>query len=147
MSTKTFYFTGECKWAKVYEPVEAYDKTKPKEFTIDLYPDENSLDLFKRSGSQLRPKEDKENGKTYIRFRCPSTALINGEVAHFAPAVKDKDNKDFNDPIGNGSKVTLKADVYDTRMGKGTRFAGLRIEELVEYEGGPKYEGDIDSPF
>jgi hypothetical protein len=140
MATKTYYFTGTAEWAKVYEPVEAYDKTKPKEFCIDVLLDDKSFELFKQSGSQLRPKENR------VKFKCPSTALIKGEVVHFAPSVKDKDNEDFNDPIGNGSKVTVKVEVYDTRMGKGTRLAGVRVEELVEYEGG-KYEGDVDAPF
>lgn len=143
MATKTFYFSGTANWAKVYEPVEAYDKTKPKEFTIQVELDEKSYDLFRQSGSQLRPKKGTEREFT---FRCPSTALIKGEVAHFAPKVVDKNNEDFNEKIGNGSKVDIKVEVYDTRMGKGTRLSGVRVVEYIPYDEAG-YEGEVDSPF
>lgn len=54
-----------------------------------------------------------------------------------APIVKDAEGDlwDTNVLIGNGSDVTVAAEVYDTRFGKGMRLMGVQVHELVPYEG------------
>jgi hypothetical protein len=132
MATKSYSISGTCKWAKVHAPVDAFDKNKPKEYTIDLYMNTENMDVFKQSESQLRVKEDDE-GK-FVRFRCPSQVMINGEEVVFKPDVLDENGVPTTEPIGNGSAVTITIDVYDTRMGKGTRLKKVEIDRLVPYE-------------
>jgi hypothetical protein len=134
MATKTFKFSGTCKWAKVHTPVDAFDKNKPKEYTIDLYMNEGNLEEFRRSESQLRIKKDEAENQTYVRFRCPSQVMINGEEVVFKPEVLDENGVPTDEPIGNGSAVTISVDVYDTRMGKGSRLKKVEIDRLVPYE-------------
>jgi hypothetical protein len=132
MATKSFSFSGTCKWAKVHNPVEAFDKNKPKEYTIDLYMNEDNLNTFMESESQLRVK-DGEEGK-HVVFRCPSVKLINGKETVFKPEVFDENGVATDVDIGNGSAVTVTVDVFDTRMGKGTRLTKVEIDRLVPYE-------------
>jgi hypothetical protein len=41
----------------------------------------------------------------------------------------------FTDAIGNGSTVTAKLSIYDSKFGKGTRLEAVRVDEHVPYEG------------
>jgi hypothetical protein len=54
-------------------------------------------------------------------------------VAFGPPTVIDKDKNPVTALVGNGSKVTAKVAVYDTRMGKGHRLETVRVDELVEF--------------
>lgn len=128
----TYYFSGEARYAKVYQPVETYDK-EGQEWTIDVKLDDESKDLFEESGCQLRPSKD--NLKFYT-FRRPVQKEINGDTVNYeAPRVVDANNQPFNQKIGNGSKVTIKVEIYGTRKGKGHRLEAVRVEEHVPFDG------------
>lgn len=140
-----YYFSGTANWAKVKEPVDNFDKSKPQEYKIDLILDDKSWKLFEESGCQLRPKMT-DKGERYVVFRTPVEALIKGEKRTFKPTVLDHDNQPFDGLIGNGSRVTCKVDVYPTRMGMGHRLDTVRVDSLVEYSGNT-VKGDVESPF
>lgn len=122
MATKQHYFTGKAKWAKVYNPDTEYNN-----YSINVELDGPSLKEFDASGIRVRPKEDKEDKKMYHRFRRTEE--------DGPPLVVDSENENFKNLIGNGSKVTVRVESYDTkRHGKGHRLMAVRIDELVKYD-------------
>ena len=144
MATKYYYFTGKAQWAKVYPGQE---DPEYEQFSIDVALD--NWDEFTKSQLQLKVRESgkpnqagkpykwfsEEEGVKFVPFRRKVRQLINGETVEFgAPIVLDKDNKPFSQLIGNGSTVTVKVAVYDTRKGKGHRLESVRVEDWVEYK-------------
>lgn len=132
--TTMIYFTGLAKWAKVYTPDDMYQK-----YSIDLFLDDESWELFNESGLLLQPKEVAEDqGEpfgTCIRFSRPVSKEIKGALVNFGPPpVLDSEGLPMTDNIGNGSKVTVKVSVYDTRKGMGHRLESIRVDDLVPYE-------------
>jgi hypothetical protein len=145
LTTKHFYFTGKASWPKVFS--HYYDNYEgQKKWKITLYPDKESIAALKEAGLRLRAKKD-ESGTSYT-FSRPFTKDINGEIIEFdPPTVLNADNTPFTEKgIGNGSTVTLKVSVFDTRMGKGHRLDTVRVEELVPYVPAPKDEGPGTTP-
>lgn len=148
--TKTWYFTGTARWAKLKDPDPKYHK-----YSIDLYMDEEQFLKFKESEAQLKirnnPDETEEMFQgDYVTFNRPSVRLIKGSTveqigppdllnAHGEPM-------DHEILVGNGSKVTLKVDVFDTAKGKGTRLVAVRVDELVEFKK-KEVDTDIEEPF
>lgn len=135
MSTTTLYLTGKIEWAQhLFEPD---DYLGVKKYKVDFYPTEQSLEDLVKSGSRKkigdgtlgkrvrldRPfAKDWGKGKGLEELGPPEILTSEGK-----PWPKDT-------IIGNGSEVTVKVVVYDTRMGKGTRLEAVRIDELVPYE-------------
>lgn len=126
MSTKTFYFHGDIEWLKKDD--------KFKKYSCDLYMDPESWDKFEKSGALLKHR-DKE-GRKYVSFSRPFAKLIKGEIKEMGPPlVLNKDGEPMDMKIiGNGSKVTVKVNVFDTMKGKGTDFLAIRVDELKEYK-------------
>lgn len=130
----SYYLKGEARYAKVYKPVDKYKKDEGKEWAIDVKLDAASEDILKESGCQLRKSKD---GAGFYTFRRPQQKLIKDTMVTFeAPNVVDKDNNPMTADIGNGSIVTIKVEIYNTRMGVGHTLEAVRVEELVPYEGG-----------
>lgn len=129
MATTEVYLSGKAKWAKVYKPDEKY-----RNWTINLYLDDDSLKKYKASGMSMAFKEDDDG--SFVTFRRPEAKLIKNEMVKFTPPkVVNKDGEPISDNIGNGSDVTIKVIVYDTVKGPGHRLEAVRIDKLVEYAG------------
>jgi hypothetical protein len=62
---EVYFISGKCKWAKLFKPDTKYDENGI--YSIVLYPDADGWETFKRSGLNVRPKED-EDGK-FITLR------------------------------------------------------------------------------
>lgn len=142
MAMKTWYFSGEARWAKLREPDDKYNK-----YSIDLIMEPDVLAKFKTSGAQLKIRE--KDGTEFVTFNRPATSVIKGDIVnHGPPEILDKDGEPLADNIlvGNGSKVTLKVEVYDTVKGKGSRLAAVRVDDLVKYEK-PEVDEDEEEPF
>lgn len=118
----TAYFTGECKWAKVYKPDDKYQK-----YSIDVLLDMEQYEEFQKFKFKTPGKLD--NGKFWVTMRR--------KVEDGAPVVVDKEGNPFTDTIGNGSIVTVKIDTYnyDNKFGKGTGFkiVGVQVDEHKQY--------------
>jgi hypothetical protein len=144
MSTAYYKFTGKCKWAKLAEPD---DFKGQKKYKINLYLDKAGLRQLNESEARLQVRTD-DDGK-YVTFSRAETKLIKEETKEQGPPwvlqVVDGEEVDFDDPrrIGNGSTVTVKIAVYDTRMGKGHTLEAVRVDELVEYN--PEQNTNNDS--
>lgn len=136
MATKNYYFTGIAKWAKLKSVDEKYGK-----FQLPLYLDEPSWELFHESKLQLRPKKDADG--EYVKFSCAPSSVLGNRTITFGPieTVKlvgqDELGNDLFEPVeqlvGNGSAVTAKVEVYDTRNGKGHRLRKVLVRNLVPY--------------
>lgn len=148
MASERIYLSGIAMWAKLFERNrdrgEFYESTDGMT-TIDLLMEKEELDKLKASGSRLRPKVTDE-GLT-VKFKRPW--IHSGGISDFGgpPQVVDSDGNDWDDSVsvGNGSTVEIAVDVYDTQMGKGTRLAGVKVLDLVEYES--EGEGQPRLPF
>lgn len=143
MASKTWYFTGTCKWAKVVEPDKKYNK-----YSIDLFMDNDNMEKFKKSGAQLKVRENDE-GETFITFSRPTASLgRDGKIKeHGAPLLLSVNGDPLKDTlVGNGSTVTVKVDVYDTPKGKGTRLEAVRVDNLVAFTK-REVDEDIEVPF
>lgn len=144
MATKTYFFTGKCKWAKVRKPDEKYNN-----YQVPLYLTKESWDEFKKSGVQTKIKTDEDGDftvfkRSYERFiPWEGTTVVQGPPDVF---IKSKDGPvSYPDGlIGNGSDVTVKVEVYDGKNGKGHRLVSLLVNELVEYT---PPEDKLEMPF
>lgn len=127
MAEKQHYLRGICKWAKVYEPDDKYHT-----YSIQLSLDEESQKEFDQSKIRVRPQVDENDGREYYRFR---------RSEEFGPPIiVDDQGKPFSEKIGNGSKVTLRVESYDTKsMGKGHRLMAVRVDELKEFKVDAEY--------
>ena len=138
MATDTIQISGLAKWVKHMEPD---NKFAPPTYQLNIYPDTDSKKVYKASGLKVKYKED-EDGE-FLKFKRKQE---DGRPFTFL-----KGEKDFYDKaIGNGSIVTAKIEVYDTKsFGKGHRLEAIRIDKLVEYvpEGGEKKARKPAMPF
>ena len=133
-TTSHYFFEGTCKWAKVRKP-DDYDK-----FTIDLYPTEESLTLFRESNIAVGVRTDEDGD--YLRFNRPRIKMIKDEEVDFGPPkVTDIDGFELEGLIGNGSKVIVKVSEFGPYNGRyGHRLEEVRVMDLVVYEGSNEVE-------
>ena len=141
MATETHMFRGKVKWPKVYQ-LNKYGK-----WTLDLYPDADSLDKFKALKVKNHLKKD-EDGYYFSVSRPPQVSVRGKIFALTAPIVLDKNNIPTTVAIGNGSDVTVKVDYYSYRKGTpdqgyAMRLNSLRIDNLVPYGDESRDEGEI----
>lgn len=138
MAAKIYFFSGQAMWAKIYEYNR--DEYLENEFTtIDVFLDKESIGRFKESGSRLTLR-DNGSGE-FVKFRRMWVNELNSDWGG-VPEVVDVDGNTMTDLIGNGSMVTVKVCIYDSRAGKGTRLEGVRVDELVEYQS----DGEVGEP-
>lgn len=131
----TYLLTGVAKWAKVRTPDEEYGT-----YTVDLYPTEDSWNLYNESGLKLKTRES-EDGKflTFRRKDVEYNFAKKEEVTNGPPLVylKDKDGEYRLWPqglIGNGSTITVAIDVYKSKKyGKGHRLERVFVDDLVVF--------------
>lgn len=130
---KIYYFRGVGKWCKVQTPDKKFGF-----YTLDLYLDDESLQMFKDSGLGLKLRESEDG--LYIKLRREPERLIAGDVVNIGPPkvflLSGDKAEPFDGLIGNGSKIVCKVSVYDGPRGKGHRLESVGVEELVEFVGG-----------
>lgn len=145
MTDKTYTVSGTIKWAKVFEPGDNFDKTG-KEWSVDLYPDKESIATIKASGSAVSPKVGDDG--VFYKFKRPVQKVTrSGMILNFEPpAVLDSEKKPINQLIGNGSKGKVVFSVYTPMKGTsrpGTRLEAVIVDELVEYHRDTEDSGPI----
>lgn len=154
MTTKYINLKGSLKWAKVYEPDEAFGQ---KNWKICFYPaDDKEWEKFNKTGLQLKRQEDTDG--EYVTFRRPTSKVIKDDLVMFSPpeitgevnvSYKDQDGnriRQYNkgdkvtvtrdgEPvnIGNGTEAIVNLSYYQTAKGPGHRLESIRILSLVEY--------------
>lgn len=131
---------GKAKWAKVTgEPVWGYEN-KFKEWSLDVYVDEETVKCLETEG--LGPKlKDKGHGK-YITFKRKEykTDSVTGEQKLNQPIRIVNDHGDLWDPktkIGNGSLVRINFAINSFgKDQKAANILSMQVWDLVKYEGG-----------
>lgn len=136
MATETFYFSGEAIFPRLLKPDTTYNINGV--YSIGVTLDAASQAEFDKSGIRLKSKS--WNGsKPFYTFKRADKGLMRDSLVTFGPPkIIDKDQKPLTKFVGNGSKVTIKVLVFDTRNGKGHRLDTVRVDELVEFVPQPK---------
>jgi hypothetical protein len=126
MASRSFYISGICKWAKLFKPDTKFEP----QYSLILYPDADGWVVWKETGLGGKIKED-EDGK-FVTLRR-KIAGPEWQPVLPPPEVVDAEGKPLDKLVGNGSAVTVKIEVYDTRKGPGHRIEKVRVDKLVEY--------------
>lgn len=150
--SKNIKLRGIAKWAKLFDAnidKEGYKgayKDCEGAYTIDLGLTEEEFAKLKESGSQKRGKE--ADGLIWVKLIRKNKHKI-PELGG-APKVYDKSGAvwdyDTNGAIGNGSTVTVLANVYKAGDVVGTRIEKVQVLKAVEFadDGFLEIEGDIE---
>ena len=163
---KAVYITGEALYMRPYfhdtgENLEEGSDIKNKLmrtngiYTADIklpfdnrddaeeYLNEKGIPTDGMMGNLLKKKTDAEGNKIITYKVTRPHEEPNFEDPYMGPPnVVDANNQQWNPEvlIGNGSKVTVKLDVWIGTKAKKIRWEGVRVDELVEYEA-PDGEG------
>lgn len=125
---------GKAKWAKVVgEPVWGYEN-KFKEWSIDVYVDEETENKLKAEG--LGPKlKDKGNG-VYITFKRKELKT-DGSPNQPIRIVDHRGNAWNGQKIGNGSTVNVNFALNEFKPKQfSANILSLQVWDLVKYDGG-----------
>ena len=128
-------FTGKVRW------VQAVDPNKFGKWSVQFYPDTDSLEHLRElqaQGIKNQMKKDEEGYNIQIS-RPLSIQFSKGvDTPVTAPKVRDKDKNPIDGrSIGDGSDVILTVELYTYKIpqsqqrGKAIRFYGLTVQELV----------------
>ena len=118
---------GHALWASVKTPNTRFE---PK-WEVTLVVDDEVADDFKSRGHNIKQTDD---GPAIVIRR----KVEKKDGSHrMAPTLKDKEGKEVDTKVGNGSLVKVQYNEYDWnyngRNGKGLDFKALQIIDLVEY--------------
>lgn len=131
---------GKAKWAKVTGAPHFGYEDKFKEWSIDVYPEEESLERLIAEGLKDKIK-DKGNGP-YITFKRKELKADGSPnqpiriVDHQGDVLQDKDTP-CKLKIGNGSIVNVNFAINDySKTQKNVAILSMQIWDLVKFEGG-----------
>lgn len=134
-----FYFQGKAKW---FRPAKVNEWGK---WSHVLYPDDKSLEIIRTLQSEgvknvLKKDEDgyfiSIGRNSEIRRRSDAGGM---KMVGMTPPEVIKDGMPFKEPIGNGSDITTKVEVYQHSTpgggkAKAMRWISSRIDNLIPYE-------------
>lgn len=136
---------GKAKWAKVIgEPVWGYEN-KFKEWSIDVYINEETAHRLEDGGLKAKIK-DKGNGQ-YVSFKRKELKTQDN-TPNSPIRVVDHHGEPWNPKvkIGNGSTVNVNFAINEYKKGEfSLNILSMQVWDLVEYEGGddfPTRDGD-----
>ena len=118
------YFKGPCKWARLNKPDDKYNK-----YSIDVQLDMEQYTALKALKVKNNGKPD--DGKMWVTFRR--------KQEDGAPNVVDSNGKKFEEPIGNGSEVTVKFEVesfVSKKWGQVVKSSllSVMVDKYVKYD-------------
>lgn len=150
MATQYIFVPGKIKWAKGLTTVDPEYKT----YNAQMVVDDTEKARLEGAGCQATFKFSEEDRGFVFKIKKDSTRKQkDGTVSEASPPevfLTDPDGKRVDlDPVkvGNGSEVTAKLELYDTKKGgKGTRLVGIRVETLIEFVPN-EVVGGGDMPF
>lgn len=128
-----YEFSGITTYAKLYTP----DTKFGNYWKMNLYLDPANLALLKSSGLRLKVHEDEQGSFVTFKKSADPVDYKDGKGPQEAkpPRISyEAEKPPENIRIGNGSKVSVTVDVYDTKIGKGHRLQSVHVEKLVPYE-------------
>jgi hypothetical protein len=139
------YISGKAKWF-FHNRLDLYGT-----WSHVLYPDQKSLEIIRELQAEgVKNQLKKDDDGYYIRIRRPTSielysAVGKKTVAMEPPRVVDADGKPVTEPVGNGSLVTTRLEVYTHKTppapgsttpgkAKAMRWGGSRIDDLIPYQ-------------
>ena len=140
MATNTIELQGTLEWAKLFEGNRdkgEFDQETDGATTIDIILDDDNLAIMKAAGVRKQAKAA-DGGGHRVKFKRGWKDPFDRDWAAGAPNVFQPNGEAWapdNGLIGNGSTGVVFVDVYDTKMGKGARLAGVQVITHVEFEG------------
>lgn len=137
MSSEILDVTGTALFPQLFEHNRDRGSAPGSEFqyaeatSIELVLDQEALGLVSRALPKVKPKVRAEG--IAVKFRRKWTNPMSAKLGG-PPVVKDIEGNLWNPDtlIGNGSKVRVAVEVYDSKYGKQARLAGVQVIELVE---------------
>lgn len=148
MATTTVYLSGEASWCKLTQN-KLDTKFRPN-WSLSVALDPASLNAFKEAKIGVELREDDQGLKRVANFRRYADVDYKDSERRstkLPPRVLSEENVLYGGVIGNGSEVTVKLDVFDTKYPrKGHRLVSVKINKLIPYE--PE-DGDnpLDDPL
>ena len=137
------YLSGKIKWHKNKE-LDKYGKR-----SLNLYMDADNWAKYNSFELKSKVQQDKNTGESYVILSRKKTGYGAGGSQHeLGPwQVLDNTNSPYTGEVWNNSDVTVKLDVYYSKMsGSNTaRVEAVRVENLAEAKGEPDEE--IERPF
>jgi hypothetical protein len=141
MATKTIELTGTLEWAKLFEfnrDQGEFDVETDGATSVNLLMDEATFKKMKDAGVRKQGKKDDETGQIRVNFKRAWVDKFGRDWAAgppkvFTPAGTDYDPQEMG-LIGNGSTGTVFVDVYDTKMGKGSRLNAVQVIDHIAFE-------------
>ena len=140
MATKTIELQGILEWVKVFEGNRdngEFDTETDGATTVDVIMDDATFKMMKDSGVRKQGKPDPDGRGTRVKFKRPWKDKFDREWAAGAPKVFNPSGDAWTDAdgmIGNGSVGVVYVDVYDTKMGVGSRLSGVQVIDHVVFE-------------
>lgn len=146
MASRDVVLTGRGKWFQHLFTPESYQQGPPR-YHFVFYPDKSSAVLFKELKLRNGVKADADGEYVNLR-RDHNPKVWNGAIIKGAeggpPSVVDAEGTawDKDKLIGNMSSVSVMLNVYDTKMGPGSRIMKVKITDLIEYNPPVMAEGE-----
>ena len=150
MASEVIDVTGTGMWAKVTEATRDRGSSKadgakydyPEACTIDMILDQEELKKVTKANPKVSPRVT-DDGLS-VKFRRNWINARNPKWGG-APIVVDDQGEAWPEDkmIGNGSKVRIAAEVYDTQFGKAMRLLKVMVLDYVE----PELPDGPDLPF
>ena len=133
--TKYLFLKGKASWVRAHQ-LDRFEK-----WSFQFHPDSQALEVIRDLQAEgLKNILKKDDDGYFIVLSRPKQKMIRGKVVGFAPPeVIDREGKPLLVPVGNGSDVTAKIEVYPFSVpggskGVAARWASLRVDNLVPFE-------------
>jgi len=144
MVTKVIELEGIADWPKLFESNRDTNEDfhgPGGAYTINLQLEQDQLDILSKSGSRLKPKITEKGLEIKLRRKHTNATYPN---LGGPPKLVDAEGNPWDTSvfIGSGSRVKCVAEVYETKIGKGTRLLGVQVLDLVAYEGDEEGSSD-----
>jgi hypothetical protein len=125
--TEEVYVSGKGSWAKLIKPDDKWGK-----WSIQLHPNNDSLEKIRDLQARgLKNQLKKDDDGYFCNFSRPVSRVYKGVVKPFTPPiVVDKDGAPVLVPIGNGSDVAIKLEVYEHGTPGGGKAVAARLEKV-----------------
>ncbi len=141
---------GKAYWASVTQPNTTFEPV----YTVDLVVSDEVAKEFEGKGFKVKDfsLKDESGEPQYVGKALTIKRKVNGGKTGVRPAPKlfDKDKKEIDVKVGNGSDVRVQYNVYDWeyagRSGKSLDLQALQVINLVEFTGKAS-DGDELSPY
>jgi len=155
-NTEYIFLQGKGSWIRPHQ-VNPWGK-----WSMVLYPDAKSLEKLRELQAEgVKNSISKDDDGWYVRLSRPTELKVNGKLIGLRPPEVFDATKPLPDggymplkdtPIGNGSDVTVKMEVYQHRVpsgpdgkpkyAKAMRWNSLLVENLVPFQSRKEFTED-----